>query len=318
MRPRTAGVGVLVATLTTSLTQDLVAQAEMPVVLTRVGAYVERYYSRAQRLVATEAVEVQMLAHDLAASGFPERYVNEVRVDWGPREEGKPAVATFVRRLITMNGRRPKSKDQRKCLAPPETDEIEPLSSLLPDLQAELKFSWSGLRRVDERPVVVIDFQEITPPKVSSEWTKDCMSAQVDGRGAGRLWADPDTGEVLRLDTRLKGMVDIPVPREHQGEWQGSVKTLDRSDLSVRYRPVTFTDPDETLLLPATIERMVHWRGAGGSRYRRTQRFSNYKRFVAEGRVVMADGADSDVDAVPTLSEPPGKRTDAPPGMLTR
>jgi hypothetical protein len=59
---------------------------------------------------------------------------------------------------------------------------------------------------------------------------------------------------------------------------------VDRFDWVIRYKPVTFENPDETLLLPASIEQLALLHGAQSNR--KTQVFSNYRRFLTAGRVV--------------------------------
>jgi hypothetical protein len=49
---------------------------------------------------------------------------------------------------------------------------------------------------------------------------------------------------------------------------------------------VTFSDPDETLLLPSSIETLSIVRNGGTPRMRTTQTFSGYKRFVTNSRIV--------------------------------
>jgi hypothetical protein len=56
--------------------------------------------------------------------------------------------------------------------------------------------------------------------------------------------------------------------------------------MSIRYRPVTFQDPDETLLLPSEIVSSSLWRNGGSAGSRITQSFSNYRRFVTAGRII--------------------------------
>jgi hypothetical protein len=48
---------------------------------------------------------------------------------------------------------------------------------------------------------------------------------------------------------------------------------------------VAFSDPDEVLLLPESIEYLVIARG-GLQSTRRSQSYSGYKRFVGSGRVL--------------------------------
>jgi hypothetical protein len=64
---------------------------------------------------------------------------------------------------------------------------------------------------------------------------------------------------------------------------------LERADSSIRYQPVTFTDPDETVLLPSSIRSTTVFRNAPTPRMRVTQTFSNYRRFITGGRVVRPD-----------------------------
>ena len=50
---------------------------------------------------------------------------------------------------------------------------------------------------------------------------------------------------------------------------------------------VTFTDPDETILLPASIDSVtIHRSDRSVSRLRITQTFAKYRRFVTDSRVL--------------------------------
>ena len=60
---------------------------------------------------------------------------------------------------------------------------------------------------------------------------------------------------------------------------------LDRDDQTLRYKAVSFRDPDEVMLVPESIESLTTLRG-GLQSARRTQTFSNYRRFLTGGRIV--------------------------------
>ena len=62
--------------------------------------------------------------------------------------------------------------------------------------------------------------------------------------------------------------------------------TIERADTSIRYRQVTFQDPEETLLVPSSIDTVTVIRNSGAPRVRKTQRFTDYRRFVTGGRIV--------------------------------
>ena len=60
---------------------------------------------------------------------------------------------------------------------------------------------------------------------------------------------------------------------------------IDREDTTIRYKRVAFSDPDEALLLPESIETLIITRG-GLQSSRRTQTYSDYRRFVGAAKVV--------------------------------
>ena len=118
------------------------------------------------------------------------------------------------------------------------------------------------------------------------QWEDACVSIDLPGQTRGRVWADAESGDVLRVDERLAGMFEFAVPREHSRGGRSRTMTIERANSTVRYRRVAFSDPDETLLLPSSIELMTVWRNAGVTRQFITQEISNYRRFVIGGRMV--------------------------------
>jgi hypothetical protein len=64
---------------------------------------------------------------------------------------------------------------------------------------------------------------------------------------------------------------------------------IDRDDLTLHYEPVRFRDPDEVILLPSSIESLTILRSDLQSA-RRTDRYSDYRRFLTSGRVVKSAG----------------------------
>jgi hypothetical protein len=95
-----------------------------------------------------------------------------------------------------------------------------------------------------------------------------------------------NTHDVLRVDRRIDGPVDVRVPWRLQRlhnlpPWV--VIQLDRQ--TMRYKAVAFRAPDEVMLLPESIESLIVLHG-GLQSTRRTETFGSYRRFLAEGRVV--------------------------------
>jgi hypothetical protein len=253
--------------------------------VTRVSDYVEQYYSRAQSLVTDEAVIVQRLNRDRSFDGFARRLVYELRVEWDPSANGDDSPATVTRQLLTVNGKPPRPGDKPECMDPRSVSP-EPLAFLLPDRRHKYSFAAAGIGRVDGREAMMVDYRPLDPGQPAIEWTDECVSVDVPGRWRGRLWADPRSAAIVRLDEQLTGMVDLPVPRKHQRLTSALFITLERADMSIRYRPVTFRDPDETLMLPAEIRSSAMWRNGGSPGTMVTQSFSNYRRFMTGSRIV--------------------------------
>jgi hypothetical protein len=251
----------------------------------RLSGYVEQYYSRAQSIVTNESVIVQRLNRDRSFDGFARRLVYELRVEWDPNVGGDESPAKVTRQLLTVNGKPPKKGDKPECMDPKSVSP-EPLAFLLPDRRHKYAFTSAGVGRVDGREAVMVDYKALERGEPIVEWTEDCVSVDVPGRWRGRLWAEPETATIVRMDEQLIGMVDLPIPRKHQRVNGNLFMTLERADMSIRYRPVQFSEPDETLMLPAEITSSSMWRNGGSAGSRVTQSFSNYRRFVTAGRIL--------------------------------
>jgi hypothetical protein len=250
----------------------------------RVGDYVERYYARAQSIVVDENVIIQSLGPDLRTEGFARRLTYELRVEWSPdADDDVPAKVT--RQLLAINGRPPKPGQEPECLDPRNTSP-EPLAFLLPDRREKFIFKAAGIGRVDGRPAMMIDYRSVRPETPKVEWRKECVTIDLPGRARGRIWADPETAEILRLDEGVIGLVDIAVPVTQQRLGGSPYMTIERADSSIKYRRVPFTDPDETLVLPSSIDTTTIVRNSGSPRVRISQTFGNYRRFVTGSRIV--------------------------------
>ena len=84
MRPGNAWVALVVGLATVLPAAGGSEPApDVTALLTRVGQRVEHYYTRAQSIVAREAVRIQPLAADLSPVGFGRRLAYELRIAWG-------------------------------------------------------------------------------------------------------------------------------------------------------------------------------------------------------------------------------------------
>lgn len=279
-----AVLGLAVALLAVPLLADDRGQ-DTAAAVARVSAYVEDYYSRAQSIVAEEHVTLQPLARDLTGDGFARRLVYQLRVEWNP-DAPPDQRATVVRELVSARGPALGPPKQPDCMDPKSVSP-EPLGFLLPDRREKFSYRIAGSSRVDGHAATMIDYKPLAsePPKV--DWDRECGSIDLPGRTGGRIWVDEQTAQVLRYDEHLVGWTDIPGPKDKRHYESPDWFTIERADTSIRYKPVTFEDPDETLLLPSEITSVTVIQNSGIPRLRTTQTFSNYRRYLTSGRLVV-------------------------------
>ena len=253
--------------------------------LARVGARVEEYFGHAQSIMYEETIVLQPLGPDLSWNGSHARkLVYELRVVREPTVDGKPPEANEIRRLLSVDGRPPRPADESACDVKSVTP--EPLAMLLPGQQSDYTFTPAGSRHRRDAATAMLDFKSVSSPPVKVTWkTEECAELDVPGRSRGRVWIDAATGNVLRLDQHLLSSFEIPLPRARARGGPLSM-VFERADSSVHYRAVEFHDPDETVLLPESIVSLEIVRVSGRPRLRIFQTFSNYRRFITDGRIV--------------------------------
>ena len=274
---------------------DLISAAQgapdLETTLARAAERVAEDFARAQSLVCLEIVHLQPLGSGLTADGIGRTVESELRLSWDPAGEDGGTEALTRREVIRVNGRRPRKDDHRRCTTPEQEDtETQPLSMLLPAQRGDYEFKPAGMDRIDNRPAIRLDFRLLTKVTVETsmvEGVDDCISYDVNGGRRGRLWIDAETFDVLRIDERLAGLVEVPLPREaarHPGAQR--FWTLERWDSTMRFKRHTFADPEETLVLPVSSTTMTITRGSGTPRLRTVTEYKSYKRFLTGGRVV--------------------------------
>jgi len=266
-------------------------QAALPIdeLMARVSARIAEFYEQAQHVICLETSTVQPIDFQRSPDGFARVVESELRVD-GADASGE---AIIVRDVRKVNGHPPRDKDthDRDGCTDPNPLSTEPLTFLLPAHRQEYRFRSAGVGKERNRPVFLIDFAsvdrdsraELIEDKAGHE---DCFDWSGHVATTGRLWVDAERYDVVRIERRLPGPLDIRVPlriqRRHRLE---TYVVIEREDTTIRYRTVAFNDPDEVLLLPESIESLIVTRG-GLQSTRRSQTYSNYRRFVGDAKVV--------------------------------
>ena len=232
-----------------------------------------------------ETVRLQPMASDFAPAGRARVLVYELRVAWDPPPSPDvPPEPTVTRVIRTVDGRPPRPDYEPGC-TDPQAIASEPLAMFLASRRHQQAFSWAGTGRTDRRATVMLDYRTVVPDPPSIRVKGECMSVS-SGDTQGRIWVDAASDDIVRLDVRLVRAVGIPVPREMMLKTGAGWINFERADSSIRYRAVTFHDPDETVMLPDSVETLTTIRGAAVSRLRETHVFSNYQRFLTDVRVV--------------------------------
>ena len=245
------------------------AQAPLNIeeLLVRVGGRVTEFYNRAKNVICIETSTVQAVDLNNSPVGFARTVESELRIE---AESGQTAgEATVVRTIRRVNGRVPRERDNkdRSGCTDPKPLASEPLAFLLPAHRSEYQFKMAGMTKERNRTALMIDFVSVdrrSKPELiaAPSGHDDCFDWSGHIALRGRIWVDAGNYDVLRVERELGGPVDVKVPaliqrRHHLDSWVVIV----RDDLTIRYKAVAFSDPDEVLLLPESIKLL--YRGPG-------------------------------------------------------
>ena len=269
------------------------APRDVDLLMARVGERVAEYYRRAQRVICIEESTVQPIASNWSLEGMARTVESELRVESDGSDGDTLPEARVLREIRRINGRAPRERDKkdRSGCTDPNPLSPEPLAFLLPGHREDYQFTSVREGREKDRDAVIVNFRSVVRSSHAEliedeRGHDDCFDWKGPIATRGRVWVDARTHDVLRVDRSLVGPVDLRVPwhlqrRYHFAGWV----TLERDDVSMRYKNVTFTDPDEILLLPESIESLTLVRG-GLQSVRRTEKLRDYRRFLTQAHVV--------------------------------
>lgn len=269
------------------------APPDVGTVVASVGGRIAEYYRRAQHVICVEQSTVQPIQANWSSDGFARTVESELRVESDAADGDTLPKATVIRNVHRINGRAPRERDKkdRTGCTDPNPLSPEPLAFLLPSHRDEYRFTSMRDGREKDRAALVIDFistnRTSRPELIEDErGHDDCFDWSGPVATRGRVWVDANTHDVLRVDRRNEGPVDVRVPWRLQRRYNFAPwVVIERDDVTLRYKAVAFSDPDEVMLLPESIESLTVIRG-GLQSVRRTETFSDYRRFLTAGRVV--------------------------------
>ena len=96
------------------------------------------------------------------------------------------------------------------------------------------------------RETDVIEYRPRVHEAPTIEWEDTCVSLNLPGHTRGKVWADAETGDVLRVDERMSGMFDFRVPREQRRWGVPTTMTLESSNSTVRLTEPGWRSPIRT------------------------------------------------------------------------
>jgi hypothetical protein len=246
-------------------------------ILQRLAGRTQEYYDRFISIICTETVETQNLRFNRAPTGRPRITVYELSIS---RESEANGDAEFRvdRLLLSVNGRAAR-KNQRPECTDPKTGTPEPLGFLLASHQRQYRFTMADAGDGPEG-TRAIDFIETPPQRVRVEWHGSCFEAEGGGH-EGRVWFDPATYDVRQVLVRLSEPFQVPLPDGLFGI-RPAIR-VEKSEMILTFSRVNFQQPEEAVMLPASIETVHVLRGVPSMRIRQT--LANYRRFLTTSEI---------------------------------
>jgi len=292
----TASWALSIAFAASALAARADTASDLTAVLARVGERVADYYKRGQSIVLREKSTVLDIRHDFSPDGFSRVTEYELHVEPNADADGA-AGGNIVRELLKINGRVPKASDRKDRNGCTDSNPVspEPLAFLLAGNRGDYSFTSAGPGKGKDRNALLIDFVSARPEgdgKLVEDPNghPDCYSFSIPVTIKGRLWVDTETFAVLRLEQHISGPGDIRVPPDQQRKHNLPDRiVIERHDTTIRYNKVSFKDPEETLVLPESIDTLIVIRN-GLQSVRKRQQFSEYRRFLTGGRIVKEPG----------------------------
>ncbi|HEY6212270.1 MAG TPA: hypothetical protein VIW45_08285 [Vicinamibacterales bacterium] len=293
---RRQALGAAAIAASAALSAQTTVPPDMTTILSRVGERVADYYKRGESIVLREKATVIEIGRNYSPEGFARVTEYELHLEPSTDGDGTPG-GNIVRQLLKINGRAPRPGDKKDRNGCTDSNPVspEPLAFLLSANRGEYRFTLVGRGKGKDKNALLIDFASgrsegdgklIEDPNGHP----DCYSFSIPVTVKGRLWIDAATFDVVRFEQHIAGPGDIRVPTEQQRKHNLPDRiTIDRHDTTIRYNRVSFKDPEETVVLPESIDTVILIRN-GLQSVRKRQEFSEYRRFLTGGRIVKEPG----------------------------
>jgi hypothetical protein len=265
-------------------------------ILDKVGEGVARYQAELFRIAFTETLRHEELREDMTPKRSKEFVFDTIVSREALSDEEEDYYPKTVRRIRAIDGRPAKRAKGRDAAA---GSNVSSLLFLLPKHRGDFQFSLEGEEQFEGRRAYRIRMTRRGegPPRV--EWRKRLVGFRfyVFAPSVNLLRVDAETFDVLRFESRLAEPFEFESPRTFSAGPLGRFGPSKRlryavQDYAVDFRRERFTDPDQTLLVPAAAEWTYVIEGASKPRRRVKLRFSDYRRFRSDVKIIEDEGPD--------------------------
>lgn len=259
-------------------------------ILDRVGEGVERYQAELFRIAFTETLRHEELRKDMTPKKSKEFVFDTIVAREALSGDEDDYYPKTVRRLRTIDGKPAKSAKRREAAAGLG---VSSLVFLLPKNRGRFQFSLEGEERFEGRAAYRLRMLRTGEGEPRVEWQRRLvgMSFYVFAPMVFNVWVDAETYDVLRVESHLVEPFEFESPRTFSAGPLGSFGPSRRmrytqQDYAVTFRRERFKDPEQALLVPVAAEWVYVIEGASRPRTRSTLRFSDYRRYRSDVKII--------------------------------
>lgn len=269
--------------------------------LERVSERIQKYQDAMFSIAFTEILRQQELKSDETLKNKPKEFVYESIVVSRTSPANQQNTFPVITRTLKYVDEKPteqKNLPQRsKCVETnPRPAYADPLTFLLPKNHTDFIFSYAGESDLEGRKaaIILIDQPPVSEP-IKIVNTGDCFRLSRSPRRQGKIWIDLNTYDVIQLQWQLaesfSGKTPAGVAKFGIFPVFRPAKQLsyEKSESTIRFRPVTFQNPEQVLLLPSSSESTWILKGASIAGFRTTTEYTRYKRFMTDVEIKDTD-----------------------------
>jgi hypothetical protein len=259
-------------------------------ILEKVGEGVARYQAELFRIAFTETLRHEELRKDMTLKKAKEFVFDTIVSREALSDEEGDYYPRTVRSVRAIDGKPAKRAGRRDAAAGAN---VSSLVFLLPKNRKAFRFTLEGEETFEGRRAYRIRMLRPGegPPRV--EWKKRLIGSSfyVFAPSVNFLFVDAETFDVLRYESHLAEPFEFDSPGAISAGPLGRFGPSKRlrytvHDYAVNFRRERFKDPEQTLLVPVAAEWTRVIEGASKPRTRATLRFSDYRRFRSDVKII--------------------------------